>query len=206
MAGHTGPAVGLWLKRPLSEPDPWSGLKLNVHGLGARVLRQLGGEPHGLPPADIAAALSDGRLDGAEWAGPLASLAAGLHRAARHVTSRSFAPAGSAYTLGIRRQLWDEFTAADRAIFEACAAEEVRTSIAEALAHRGIAWKVLTEHHGVTVEFRHARQPGPLAKAAEEAIAAVAGSSPKARRIDASYRAFAEATRRRRVHFHGPVA
>jgi TRAP-type mannitol/chloroaromatic compound transport system substrate-binding protein len=206
MAGHTGPSVGLWLKRPLPERDPWSGLELNVQGLAASVLRQLGGEPRGLPPADIAAALADGRLDGAEWAGPMASLAAGLHQAARFVTSRSFAPAGSAYTLGVRRGLWEEFSTADRAILEACAAEEVRTSIAEALAHRGIAWKVLAERHGVTVEFRHSRKPDALAEAAEEAIAAVAGSSLQAQRIDASNRAFAQATRRRRAHSHGPVA
>jgi TRAP-type mannitol/chloroaromatic compound transport system substrate-binding protein len=207
MAGHTGPAVGLWLKQRLPERDPFSGLKLNLFGLAASVLRQLGGEPLELAPADIAAALADGRLDGAEWAGPTASLGIGLHQVARHVTSRSFSPAGSAYTLGIRRQLWDEFSPADRAIFEACAAEEVRTSIAEALAHRGIAWKVLAERHGVTVEYRHARQPGTFTQAAEEAIATVAGSSPKARRIDASYRAFTEATRpRRRIRTNAPIA
>jgi TRAP-type mannitol/chloroaromatic compound transport system substrate-binding protein len=207
MAAHTGNGVGLWLKQPLSEQGGFKGLRLNVYGLAAHVLRRLGGESHALPPKDIAAALADGRLDGAEWAGPVASLAAGLHRAARHVTSRGFSPAGIVYTLGIRRKLWDTLSAADRAILEACAAEEVRTSIAEALAHRRIAWKVLTERHDVTVEWRRARQPGALDRAAEEIVADVAASSAKAGRIDQSYRAFAEAMRgRRRMPWAGPVA
>jgi TRAP-type mannitol/chloroaromatic compound transport system substrate-binding protein len=199
MAGHTGPAVGLWLNRPLPDGDDgYRGLRLNVFGLAGKVLQQLRGEPHALPPGDIAAALADGRLDGAEWAGPMANVAAGIHRSARHVVPRAFNPHGSAYTLGINRNLWESLAESDRAIFEACAAEEVRISTAEAVAHRRIAWKSVAERHGVVADLRRTRQPEALAAAAQEVVAAVAASSPKAERIDASYRSFAELVRGRR--------
>ena len=207
MAGHTGPAVGLWLNQPLPDEDGYRGLRLNLFGLAGQVLRQLGGEPHTLPPAIIAAALADGRLDGAEWAGPMANVAAGIHLAARHVVPRAFNPHGSAHTLGVSRSLWESLTESDRAIFEACAAEEVRVSIAEAVAHRRIAWKSVAERHGVVADLRPTRQPEALAVAARDTIAAVAASSPKAERIDASYRSFAELVRgRRRMHPSDRVA
>jgi len=195
MAGHTGPSVGLWLKRPISENTAFAGLRLNVLGLAGRVLAALGGEPRALPPSELTVALAEGRLDGAEWAGPTASLAVGLHRSAKHVVPRAFTPAGSSYTLAIRRELWEALPSSDRAVFEACTAEEVRISLAEATAHRRIAWRAAAEQHGVTLDTRRLRQPPSFVEATAEAVAAVARSSSKARRIDASYRAFAAATR-----------
>jgi TRAP-type mannitol/chloroaromatic compound transport system substrate-binding protein len=194
MAGHTGHGQGLWLRQPLGETG-FQGLELYVLGLAQDVLGRLGGEPLMLQPGEIAAALADGRLDGAEWAGPMAGIALRLYDGAKHYTRFAFNPRGSALSLGVRRSLWETFSPADRAVFEACAAEETRLSLAEALAHRRIAWRMLAERHGVTPELGRNRFAGSLARAAEEARAALADSSRRAQRIDASYRAFGTLTR-----------
>jgi TRAP-type mannitol/chloroaromatic compound transport system substrate-binding protein len=190
MAGHTGGGQALWLRHPVDGPDGLSGLRLHVLGLAPDALRRLGGEPLTLQPGEIAAALADGRLDGAEWAGPMASMALGLHHGAKYVTRFAFNPQGSALSLGVRRTLWETFSTSDRAVFEACAAEETRLWLADALAHRRIAWRTLVERHGVVPLPAGGQQAATLARAAEEAVTTLAGSSPRAQRIDASYRAF----------------
>ncbi|HXF55858.1 MAG TPA: hypothetical protein VNK52_17215, partial [Hyphomicrobiaceae bacterium] len=207
LAGHTGPSVGLWLKQAISDETGFTGLRLSVFGLAGQVLTALGGEPHALSPTELTDALAEHRIDGAEWAGPMASLVLGLYRHARRLSGATFHPAGCAYSLGIRRDLWEAFSSSDRAIFEACAAEEVRISLAEAIAHRRIAWKLLSELHSVPIERRRAWWTPALDRAAEDAVGEVAASSAKAARIDHSYRAFAAQVRdHRRMPWAGPIA
>jgi TRAP-type mannitol/chloroaromatic compound transport system substrate-binding protein len=190
LAGHTGRSPGLWSRRPIESAADLAGVRVSVRGLGDETVRLLGAVPARLGAAELCAALAGGRVDAAEWAGPFASLALGLDTAARLSYDPGINAAGTSLTLAVRLGLWERMPAADRAILEGCAAEELRLSLAEATAHDPVARRHLAERRHV--ELRRFRWDviEALAEAADAVVAGVAAESPLARRIDDSYRAF----------------
>jgi hypothetical protein len=93
-------------------------------------------------------------------------------------------------SLDVARPLWEAMGAADRAIFEGCAAQEYQLSLADAAAHALIAAQVETPGKW---PVRHAWTPELAAsfeRAAAEAVEAIAAVDPAAQRIHDSYRAF----------------
>lgn len=82
--GNSGAQMGGWFRRELDAPADLDGLRLQIGGLGARVLQALGALPQQVPAGEMAAALERGTLDAAEWVGPHDDRRLGLNRGARH--------------------------------------------------------------------------------------------------------------------------
>ena len=82
--GNTGVQMGGWFRREFDALEDLRGLRMQIGGLGARVLQALGGQPQQLPVAEMTAALEHGTLDAAEWIGPHDDRKLGLSRVARH--------------------------------------------------------------------------------------------------------------------------
>lgn len=190
LAGHSGDVPPLWSREPITSLKDLAGRRVSAPGLGADVARGLGAEAHGaLAPHEATAALADGSLFAAEAGGLLASLAAGIPRAARHATGQGLNGRGTALALSVRLPVWERLPEADRAILAAAAAETFQLSLAEARAHAGVTRRVLD-----TLGVAFAPWPPDVAEAlgrvAEATIAHVAGRDEIALRIDQSYRAF----------------
>jgi TRAP-type mannitol/chloroaromatic compound transport system substrate-binding protein len=189
-AGHTGASAGLWASRRLETPADLAGATLHVSGPARDMLAALGATPVDLAPHEIRAALADGRIAAAEWLGPLAAVAPDLQPLAERLYLPGLTPAGLTIALSVRTPLWQRLSAADQAIFEACAAEEYRLSLADARAHALIARQVATPSKW---PVRHAFAPAlaqALERTAAEAVERIAATDAEARRIADSYAAF----------------
>jgi len=190
--GHTGP-IALWARRAIDAPADIAGKRIHVMGLAREVVRGLGAEPADIPAGRLAAALADGELVAAEWGGPIAARALGLPDAGPEISLPAFNPKGSALSLSISRRVWDRLSESDRAVFEACAAEQFRTSYIEEQAHYHMLTdmhrrkhpQLRTGLHGNVREILHAREQVTAA-----VVAQVAGSDAIATRINASYETF----------------
>jgi TRAP-type mannitol/chloroaromatic compound transport system substrate-binding protein len=190
VAGHTGPSAGVWTNARLERASDLAGARLQVAGLAADVVRALGATPVALSPQGLKAELAAGRLQAAEWLGPLAAAAPDLQPLAERLYQPGFHPDGMVLSLAVTRNLWDGMSAADRAIFEACAAQEYHLSRADARAHVLMASQIAAPSKW---PVRHAWS-GELAKAlnaaAGDVVAHVGATDSHARDIQDSYRAF----------------
>ena len=190
VVGHTGPSPGIWSAVRLEAPSDLAGARLHAEGLAGDVLRDLGAIPAMLAPEDVRGALADGRLQAAEWLGPLAAAAPALQPLAQRLYRPGFNRHGLLLSLGIAKTLWDGLGSADRAIFEACAVEAYQLSLTEARAHALIAAQVETPGKWPV----RLAWPSRMAAAFDETTAAVvermAATDPSAQRIHDSHRAF----------------
>ena len=190
LAGHTGPSAGVWAGARLETPADLARATLHVEGLAADVLRALGATPVRLASHELRPALAGGRIQAAEWWGPPALASGGLQPLAQRLYEPGFHRGGVASSLDVRRSVWDAISGADRAIFEACAAQEYHLSLAEARAHAMLAGQIAAP----------AKWPVRLAwaevvsdafdQALAEVVEGVAAKDPGARRIHDSYQAF----------------
>jgi len=190
VAGHTGPSAGVWAAARLEAPSNFAGGQLYVEGLAGDILRDLGATPAALAPEELRAALADGRLQAAEWLGPLAAAAPDLQPLAQRLYQPGFNRNGLLLSLGIAKRLWDDMSAADRAIFEACAAQEYHLSLTDAAAHALIASQVEAPAKWPVRLPWPSRLAEALDRAAGEAVERIAATDPASRRIHDSYQAF----------------
>jgi TRAP-type mannitol/chloroaromatic compound transport system substrate-binding protein len=191
VAGHTGASTGLWSSIRLEDPRDLRGARVQAEGLAADVLRARGATVASIPPAELKRALANGDLQAAEWLGPLAAVSPDLQPLAQRVYAPGLNQHGLLLSLAVRRGTWDEMSAADQAVFEACAAEEYRLSLAEAQGHALIVslaagpakWPVRSDPLPPSLA-------GELQQTAHEIVESIGAADPAARRISDSYRAF----------------
>jgi TRAP-type mannitol/chloroaromatic compound transport system substrate-binding protein len=205
LAGHTGRHPGLWLTRDIDTVAAFKGRTFAVPGLARDVVRHLGGEALAVPVMELAAALADGRIVGAE-AGVFHGMMSGLHAAAKVHVGQGINNSGSTYAINVRRTLWEQLSAADQAVLEACAAEATREMLAETTALNPVARAALSQEHGVAFEHFSGEVIGALSRAADDVVAVVASTDAKARRIDDSFMAFREQMTGLGRRSPGPVA
>ena len=103
VAGHTGPSPGVWSTARLETPSDLAGASLQVEGLAGDILRDLGATAAEFAPEDLRAALADGRLQAAEWLGPLAAAAPDLQPLAQRLYQPGFNRHGQLLSLGDRQ-------------------------------------------------------------------------------------------------------
>jgi TRAP-type mannitol/chloroaromatic compound transport system substrate-binding protein len=190
IAGHTGPSAGVWAAARLDEASDLAGAKLHVEGLAADVARALGATPTLVPAPELKDALAGRRLDAAEWLGPLAAAAADLQPLAQRLYEPGLNRHGLLLSLAVERRLWDGMSAADRAIFEACAAHECQLSLADARTHALIAAQLAGPAKWPVRLAFSPQLTATVDRAAAEVVERVAGADALARRICDSYQAF----------------
>lgn len=104
--GNSGAQMGGWFRRELHSLADLDGLRLQVSGLGARVLHALGAVPQQLPAGEMAAALERGTLDAAEWVGPHDDRRLGLNRVTRHYYYPGWWEGGAQLSLYCNARAW----------------------------------------------------------------------------------------------------
>jgi len=83
-SGNTSVQGAGWLNKELDSMAAFSGLKMRIGGLGAKVVQAVGGTPVQIPLGEVPQALQTGALDGADFVGPFNDVAFGLHKVARY--------------------------------------------------------------------------------------------------------------------------
>jgi TRAP-type mannitol/chloroaromatic compound transport system substrate-binding protein len=190
LAGHTGPSAGVWAGARLETAADFAGARLHVVGLAADALRVLGATPVELAPLELRSALAGGRIQAVEWLGPLAAAAPDLQPLAQRLYEPGFHRGGMLLSLAVRKSVWDAMSAADRAIFEACGAQEYHLSLADARAHALIAGQIEAPAKW-PVRFAWSDEVSDvLDQAVAEVVERIAAGDPSARRIHDSYQAF----------------
>jgi TRAP-type mannitol/chloroaromatic compound transport system substrate-binding protein len=190
LVGHLGERPALWSTAPIESLADLAGCRVHALGLAHDVLRGAGAEPVALPEERIAEALARGDIAAAECGGALASLALGVPRVAKHVAGFSLSPAGTALSLAVRRGVWDDLGASDQTIIAACAAEELRLSLAETRAHEALVRTTLAARYGVRFAPPDPGSAAAIARLADAVVADLAGRDDRTARISASYMAF----------------
>lgn len=189
MAGNSGFQMGGWFRRDINSLDDVKGLKIRMPGLGGEVIRQLGATPVSLPPSEIVSALQAGTIDAAEFLGPWSDTALGFWQAASNYYWPGFhEPNGTAEAL-INASAWaglpDDLKAV---VIHVLAAENIR-GLGEAEWQNAIYLQILTDEKGVTLKPYPDDVMAAARTAAENVFDDLAGRSPIAGEIIASYRA-----------------
>jgi TRAP-type mannitol/chloroaromatic compound transport system substrate-binding protein len=149
LCGNAGTQYFGWFKRELRTPEDLRGLRMRILGLGAEVLRRLGGTPAAVPGAECVAALRSGELDGAEWYAPDQDLALGLHEAAKLYYGPAFHRPGLAIALVVNRKAQEALSPGLRRVLAAAAAAENGELYAEATQRSATALATLVSAHRV---------------------------------------------------------
>lgn len=104
--GNTGAQMGGWFRHELQTLDDLDGLRMQIGGLGARVMQALGVAPQLLAAGEMTAALERGLLDAAEWVGPHDDRKLGLNRVTRHYYYPGWWEGGAQLSLYCNAKAW----------------------------------------------------------------------------------------------------
>lgn len=122
-AGNSGAQMAGWYRDPIRGVEDLDGLRLRIGGWGAEVFARLGVLPQQLPLEQVLAELQAGRIDAAEWGGPLDDEALGFHEVVRNYYFPGWWDGGAQLSLMINRDAWQALAPTHRAALEAACAE-----------------------------------------------------------------------------------
>lgn len=151
-AGNTGVQMGGWFNKEINSVEDLKGLKFRMPGLGGEALRRLGTAVVNLPGGEIFPALQSGAIDGTEWVGPWNDLAFGFHKVTKFYYYPGFHEPGTVTSFGINLDVWESFTAGQKAVVQTAAMAESNRSLAEFNAKNGDALQTLLGKHGVQLK------------------------------------------------------
>ena len=114
--GNTGNQMGGWFSKEIASETDLEGLRFRMPGLGGEILKTFGAEIKNLPGSEVQKNLTAGLLDGTEWIGPAADLAAGFYKLAKYYYYPGWHEPGTLLDGMINLKEWEALTAEDRRI------------------------------------------------------------------------------------------
>jgi len=159
-------------------------------GFGDELLRRMGATVVNTPVGEIVTALKSGAIDAAEWVGPWADMALGLHSVADYYYYPGFHEPGTSNTLGVNKTMWDGLTSSERALIEIAAAAELTRSLAEYNAENAKALKLLRADPRIKILRFNDTLIKEFGKLSKEVLADAAAKDPLTRKVYDSYMAF----------------
>jgi TRAP-type mannitol/chloroaromatic compound transport system substrate-binding protein len=190
IARNTGAQMGGWFNKPINNPEDYKGLRYRMPGFGAELLRRMGATVVNTPVGEIVTALKSGAIDAAEWVGPWADMALGLHNVADYYYYPGFHEPGTSNTLGVNKTVWDGLTASERALIEIAAAAELTKSLAEYNAENAKALKLLRADPRIKILRFNDTLIKEFGRLSKEVLADAAAKDPPTRKVYDSYMAF----------------
>ncbi len=187
--GNSGAQMGGWYRRELRTPGDMQGLRMQIGGLGARVLQLLGGLPQQMAMTELVGALERGTLDAVEWVGPHDDRKLGLSRVARHYYYPGWWEGGAQLSLYCNLKSWRALPPELKAVVDAAAQSVHATIQARYDVLNPVALKQLVAAGAKVKAF-----PKPVIDAAFKASSALYADlsrrNPSWRRIYADFSAF----------------
>jgi TRAP-type mannitol/chloroaromatic compound transport system substrate-binding protein len=187
LAGNTGVQMGGWFRKEINSIEDFRGIKMRMPGLGGEVLRRVGATAENLAGGDVFAALSSGRIDATEWAGPWNDLALGFYRITKNYYWPGFHEPGSGIECMVNKAKYDALPSDLQAIIATACRAEAETMLAEYNRRNAESLKILIEKHGVQIRRFPSDVMTALGKASVEVLAELENADDLTRR---TYHAF----------------
>lgn len=115
----TSPEPGGWFNKEITSVDDFTGLKMRMGGVGARILNEFGASAQFLPASEIYLALERGRIDASEFSLPIIDKDLGFNQIAKFYYYPGWHQPGSVDVLMINMDVWNSMSAEERAMYEA---------------------------------------------------------------------------------------
>ena len=115
----TSPEPGGWFNKEITSVDDFTGLKMRMGGVGARILNEFGASAQFLPASEIYLALERGRIDASEFSLPIIDKDLGFNQIAKFYYYPGWHQPGSVDVLMINMDVWNGMSAEERAMYEA---------------------------------------------------------------------------------------
>ena len=190
MAGHTGPAPGLWSTRRIRSLTDISREQIWAEGLARQVIAGIGARAADVGPNGVVDGLARREIIAAEWGNAAQSLAAGFPSVARFCTLGSISAQGSLLALTMKRHVWDRLTPDLQLTLSAAAADEARRSAADWRANDHLLRQALVQ----TLQIAYVPLPldvaAAIARVSEAVIADATTRDALSARINTSYKRF----------------
>lgn len=115
----TAPEPGGWFNKEINSIDDFSGLKMRMGGVGARVLNEFGASAQFMPASEIYLALERGRIDATEFSLPIIDKDFGFNQIAKYQYYPGWHQPGSADVLMINMDVWNAMSKSEQAMYDA---------------------------------------------------------------------------------------
>lgn len=133
-----------WFRKPVTSPAQFKGLRIGATGIATQLFQEMGANATELPADEAAAALDEGRLDGAALNNASSDLQLGLPKAAGHCMLQSYHRPAEVFEILINRKRFDALPAELRAILK----------YAAEAASAGMSWKAIHRYSDDQVQLR----------------------------------------------------
>jgi TRAP-type mannitol/chloroaromatic compound transport system substrate-binding protein len=153
LAGNTGAQSGGWVRKEITGPQDFNGLKFRMPGLGGEALGKLGASVQNLPGAEVYQALASGAIDGTEWIGPWADEKAGFQEITKFYYTAGFHEPGAGLSVTMNREVHDSLTKQQQAIFRTCCLENHQWNLSQFLSQNSAALNRLASAGVKVLEF-----------------------------------------------------
>lgn len=188
--GNSGVQMAGWFKKEINSVDDLKGLKMRIPGLGAEILKKVGGVPVSLTGGEIFTSLQTGAIDATEWVGPYNDLAFGLHKAAEYYYYFGWHETGTTLEFFANEQAFNELPADLQAIVRVATRAVNQDMLDEYTARNNAALQTLINEHNVTLRPIPDEVLAALRVAAAEVIQEQVELDPMFAKVYASYSAF----------------
>ncbi len=115
----TSPEPGGWFNKEITSVDDFTGLRMRMGGVGARILNEFGASAQFLPASEIYLALERGRIDASEFSLPIIDEDLGFNQIAKFYYYPGWHQPGSVDVLMINMDVWNGMSDQERAMYEA---------------------------------------------------------------------------------------
>ena len=126
----TAPEPGGWFNKEINSVEDFSGLKMRIAGVGAKVLNELGASAQFMPGSEIYLALERGRIDATEFSMPIIDKDFGFNQIAKFYYYPGWHQPGSADVLMINMDVWNGMSSQEQAMFEAACQVSLQWTLA----------------------------------------------------------------------------
>ena len=186
-AGNTGHQTGGWFKREMNSLEDFKGLKIRMPGLGAEVIRRLGGAAVHLSGGEIYQALQSGSIDATEWVGPWNDYALGFYREAPNYYAPGFHEPGASLAVGINLDIWNSFAKSEQAMISFACKSANDASVGEYTFENAKALDVLKTKHGITPKFFSDEIMIEIGRISEDVVREFGNADKRTQKIYESY-------------------
>lgn len=186
-AGNTGVQMGGWFNKEINSIEDLKGLKMRLPGLGAEVLKRLGGTPVTLPGGEIFTSLQSGAIDATEFVGPYNDMAFGLYKAAKYYYYPGWHEPGTALETFINKEALEALPKHLQGLVMDAARIANQDMFAEYNARNGMALDELVNKHNVQLKKFPDDVLKALRKVSDEVVAEVAKKDALSQKVYNSY-------------------
>jgi TRAP-type mannitol/chloroaromatic compound transport system substrate-binding protein len=188
--GNSGTQMGGWFNKEINSTADLNGLKMRIPGVGAEVLKRIGGTPVTIAGGELFTALESGTIDATEWVGPMNDLAFGLFRAAKYYYYPGWHEPGSALEGIVNVDAWSSLPPDLQQIVETACKAASMDMYADFEARNGEALNMLVNEHKVKLRAFPDEVLADLKRVSLEVLEELAASDEMSGKVWASFKAY----------------